>query len=134
MPGLGHVLFSNGDGFESGAETDVPESCQPLPITNATSPPDRMETEGRDWSGEGGVEVTDRTCDPIVATPAVSPPLPPNHRHLCGPHPANWPMPKHTHIDTQQNNIRACSRRGRTFAVALSRTCVMIDKCCETKI
>lgn len=35
--------LSNGVGWESGMETDVHESCQPLPVTNATS--DRMETE-----------------------------------------------------------------------------------------
>jgi len=39
VPGLGHVLFSHGDGWESGSETDVHESCQTLPVTNATSPP-----------------------------------------------------------------------------------------------
>lgn len=50
------MLFPNGDGWESGIETDVPESCQPLAITNAISPTDRMETEGDrvgGWVGGG---------------------------------------------------------------------------------
>lgn len=47
------MLCPNGDGWESGIETDVAESCQPLTITNAISPPDRMETE-RGVGGQGG--------------------------------------------------------------------------------
>lgn len=64
---------------------------------------DREERSGREGKGGKGAEVTDRTCDPVVATPAVSPPLPPNHRYLSRPHPANWPMLLcvHTHTHRQ---------------------------------
>lgn len=48
------MLCPNGDGWESGIETDVAESCQPLTITNAISPPDRMETEREEVEGEVG--------------------------------------------------------------------------------
>lgn len=130
---LGHVLFPNGDGWESGSETDVHESCQPLPITNATSLPP-WQNGGRGGGAEagerGGVEVTDRTCDPIVATPAVSPPLPPDHRHLCRPHPANWPMLPHMRAHTSARANTEQNRR--TFTGALSCSCVMIDKCFKT--
>lgn len=84
-------LCSNGDGRPSASETDVHESCQPLTVINATSssaPSDRVAIGGGGLWG-GGLHT--RTCDPIVATPAVSPPLLRDHGLLCGPHLANWP-------------------------------------------
>lgn len=56
VPGLGTPLCPNGDGRQSGSETDVHESCQPLTVINATSslPSDRGEIEGGRGCGGGG--------------------------------------------------------------------------------
>lgn len=97
-------------------------------------------------SEERGGEVTDRTCDPVVATPAVSPPLPPNHCYLCRPHPANWPMLPSVHTHTcphthkcfiwnlLNNCKKASSWSERMFAGALSRSCVMMGMVLYTSI
>lgn len=98
VPGSGTPLRSNGDGRPSASETDVHESCQPLTVINATSSPRSLRQSGGGGGAAGGARrgrqrwgLHTRTCDPIVAAPAVSPPLPRDHCLLCGPHLANWP-------------------------------------------
>lgn len=129
---LRHVLCPNGDGWERGRETDVHESCQPLPITNATSPPDRMEIAGRDSVGKEGrcggyrqnlwPSCGRTSCFP---TPAISV----DHILLIGLY-----CLAHTEYLLNYISEMACSQWGGTFAGALSCGCVMIDKCFKTEI
>lgn len=151
---LGHVLFPNGDGWESGIETDVHESCQPLPITNAISPPDRMETEWRQKGGREGGEVWRLQTEPVTqlwphqlfplyCLPTTS--ISVDHILLIGLYwltrthkraHTHTHKEVHTQVQCSLNNISEMTRSqwGRTFASALSCSCVMIDKRFKTSV